>query len=128
MSELSIYQVWFAGDHAEVGAVVFATAHAEAAAIGARHLFEPHDPLDTFDVFVCRQGFGMKGAQRFTILADVNRARYDETTGTMTPESVEFTPKRVVIHDDHENTAGISVGTQTAGVQHHDQDFLPPAA
>lgn len=93
------YLVWFAGDHAFEGNIVFANSREEAAQRGAAHLFEPTDPLECLDLFVKATGEREESAQRFRVLVDVTRARYDEQAGTMIAEGVEFTPCRVNVSE-----------------------------
>lgn len=87
-----VFQVWHAGgDPKSDGVTTLAASIEEAAQLGASFLFEPHDPIARFDVFVQEEG---AEAVRFSILVDVTRVRFDQASNTMEVKAASFTPAR----------------------------------
>lgn len=95
---MMIFRVWHAGGAPDSDGVSVEAESIQAAALaGGRALFEPHDPLDRFDVFVRRGDLSDFGAERFTILVDPMRARFDEAAGSVDVERYEFTASRTAV-------------------------------
>jgi hypothetical protein len=107
MTEPKFWRVWWAGgDYESDGVTVCAPSAAAAAQSGAAELFEPHDPVNSFDVFVqagastiFRDAYAEElRSERFTILVDVNRVSFDQKAKTMEVKSANFTPCRFEEH------------------------------
>lgn len=83
-----------AGDNPEDGFPINGATPEDAAFAAAPLLFDPSDPLDSFDVFVFP--VFQEDGLRFTVLVDGLRVRFDESDGSRNTESVVFTVKRYV--------------------------------